>query len=276
MADLAGTLDPDPQNAIGSPRRVVYTCMFGHSEPFNDYAYDAPDVDFICFTDDPTLTSEFWQIKVLPRSLLDAPRRSKQIKALPHRFLPDYDWSLYIDNTVQLLMPPAEIFDRYLAPASMPMVCFRHPWRNCVYDEAEAVIEAGYDDPVRVRAQMAYYRSLGYPAGHGLTKSTFILRRHRDPRLQDMLTIWHEQVLRHSLRDQLSVDPAAWWTGFAIDHMPEDFTDFRILTWPNVKDGLRVPRDFDDALYLQLNPDITGDARKHYLQLGAAEGRLYK
>ena len=24
--------------------------------------------------------------------------------------------------------------------------CFRHPWRNCVYDEAEEIIQLGYDD----------------------------------------------------------------------------------------------------------------------------------
>lgn len=262
--------------ASALPRRVVYTCMFGHSEKFNDFAYEASDVDFICFTDDPDLRSDFWQMRRLPRGLLDPVRRSKQIKALPHRYLPDYDWSLYIDNTVRLLLHPAVIFARYLAPVPSPMVCFRHPWRDCVYDEAEAVIAAGYDDPARVRAQMDFYRSLGYPPANGLTKGAFLLRRHRDPGLQGMLECWHEQVLRHSLRDQLSLDPAAWSAGFTIAHLPEKFADFRILSWPNIKDNLRIPRDFDDVLYLLLNPDVTIDPRKHYLDIGAAEGRQYK
>lgn len=250
--------------------------MFGYSETFNDFTYDAPGIDFVCFTDDPTLKSGFWQMKVVPLGLLDAPRRSKQIKALPHLFLPEYDWSLYIDNTVQLLMPVAEIFDRYLAPSTSPMVCFRHPWRDCVYDEAEAVLEGGYDDPNRVRMQMTFYRALGYPARAGLTKCTFILRRHRDPALQAFALAWHKQVLRHSLRDQLSVDATAWSNGFAIEHLAENFTEFKILTWPNVKDGLRLPRDFDDHLYLQINPDVTDNPRRHYLRSGAAEGRRYK
>ena len=36
--------------------------------------------------------------------------------------------------------------------------------------------------------------------------------------------------------------------------------------WPVLKDNLRLPRDFDDALYLELNPDLANadiDLRKH-------------
>ena len=40
--------------------------------------------------------------------------------------------------------------------------------------------------------------------------------------------------------------------------------------------GERLPRDFDDACYLQLNPDVSINARKHYLLYGHAEGRPYK
>jgi hypothetical protein len=35
-------------------------------------------------------------------------------------------------------------------------------------------------------------------------------------------------------------------------------------------------RDFDDARYQALNPDVDIDCRKHYLLFGAAEGRSYR
>jgi hypothetical protein len=169
--------------------------MFGHSEHFNDFHYKSAGVDFICFTDDPNLSSAFWQIRLIPRGDLDPARRSKELKALPHKFLPDYDWSLYIDNTVLLLMSPEDIFERYLAPAPSPMACFRHPWRDCIYDEAEAVIAAEYDDPARVGRQMDLYRSMGYPTHRGLTKTTFILRRQRDAALQQVMERWHRYYI---------------------------------------------------------------------------------
>ena len=146
--------------------------MFGNSEHFNDFHYQSNGVDFVCFTDDPDLTSSFWQVRLLPRGSLDPARQSKQIKALAHRILPEYEQSLYIDNTVRLKVAPHDLFDRYLSPSLSPMICFRHRWRDCIYDEAEMVLELQYDDLDIVRRQMAIYRSLNYPAHQGLTKCT--------------------------------------------------------------------------------------------------------
>jgi hypothetical protein len=88
---------------------------------------------------------------------------------------------------------------------------------------------------------------------------------------------WYEQVLCHSRRDQLSLLPACWLENLEPEYIPLKFDD--LLDWPLIKDGLRVPRDFDDALYLELNPDLAGltmDPRKHYLLWGQNENRKYR
>jgi hypothetical protein len=258
-------------------RRVVYTCLFGHSELFNDFEYQRDGIDFVCFTDDPDLRSKFWKIELAPRRLLDPARAAKKIKALPHVYLGQYDESLYIDNTARLEVEPKRMFDEYLAPAQSPLVCFRHPERDCVYDEARVVLSIGFDTPERVKPHMALYRHLGYPAHHGLAKTTLLLRRHHDPALQRMLNTWSEQVMCHSRRDQLSMLPSCWFEDFEPDYIPLHFSE--LLDWPVIKRGLRVPRDFDDALYLQLNPDIAElgiDPRKHYLLWGQSEHRRYR
>jgi hypothetical protein len=254
----------------------VYTCLFGFSEPFNDFAYDRDDgIAYVCFTDDPDLRSDRWEIRLV-REMLDPPRASKRVKALPHRFLAGYDWSLYVDNSTRLKEHPRTLFDRYLAKSRSPMVCFRHPQRDCVYDEAAAVLGFGYDEPARVNAQMAYYRHLGYPVKAGLATATLLLRRHNDAAVVAVMERWHQQVLRHSLRDQLSLNPAAWFEGFEIGYLEHDFLAFELLERPVIKGDVRVPRDFDDARYQALNPDVDIDCRKHYLLFGAAEGRSYR
>ncbi|MEA2689195.1 MAG: hypothetical protein QOD51_1802 [Candidatus Eremiobacteraeota bacterium] len=263
--------------AAPAPRCVVYTCLFGSLEHFNDFAYERDErIDYICFTDDPGLRSANWQVRVVSRELLDPPRASKRIKALAHRFLPEYDWSIYVDNAARIKRPPREMFDRFLAPSTSPFVSFRHPERDCVYDEAEVVIDWGLDHPDRVRAQMSFYRQIGYPAHNGLTTSTFILRRHHDPTLIPVMERWHQQVLRHSLRDQLSLAPAAWFDRFELGSIDLDFRASGLLERPVLKDNLRLPRDFDDARYKELYPDVTMDVRKHYLLHGLAEQRPYK
>jgi hypothetical protein len=260
-------------------RRVVYTCLFGHSELFNDFKYERDGIDFICFTDDPELRSDFWKIELLPRKALDPARAAKKIKSLPHIYLAQYDQSLYIDNTVRLKAAPKRIFEEYLAPAKSPLVCFRHPERDCVYDEAKAVLSMGFDTPARVNPQMALYRYLGYPAHNGLASSGLLLRQHRNPALQRVMNIWCEQVFCHSRRDQLSMLPACWLENFEPEYLPLRFDAYDLLDWPMIKDGLRVPRDFDEALYLELNPDLanlTMDPRKHYLLHGQREHRKYR
>jgi len=261
-------------------RRAVYTCLFGYSEPFNDFTYDRSGVDdFICFTDDVNLRSSFWQVRVVPQRRLDPARASKRVKVLPHLFLGGFSSSLYIDNTVRLKVAPGGLFDQFLEPARSPYVCFRHHLHRCVYEEAEAVIRLEYDQPARVQAQMQVYRELGYPALRGLSKGAFLLRRHMEYRIRPVMERWFQEILQHSHRDQLSFDVVAWLHKFEPEYLPVPFDEFSLLEWPVFKDGcVRVPRDFDDARYLALYPDVRSqrNPRLHFATVGAAEGRPYK
>jgi hypothetical protein len=258
-------------------RRVVYTCLFGYSEAFNDYAYEADgDIDFICFTDDPNLTSEPWQIRFAPKGLLDAPRASKRIKHLPHRYLPSYGESLYIDNTMHLKTAPRALFDDLLPPAGSPWTVFRHPWRQCVYDEAMEVIRINYDDRQRIEPQTQFYQRLGYPRTNGLVTSSVLLRRHNDPAVIAVGEDWFQQILRHSLRDQISFNVVAWHHRFEFGYHDLQFLNNEYVERP-VHSGPRVPGDFNDEVYMALNPDVIGiDPRQHYLMFGIGEGRRYK
>ena len=261
-------------------RRVVYTCLFGHSERFNEFVYERdPTIDFICFTDMPELQSEFWRIEKVERDELDAARAAKQRKILTHRFLSRYNASLYVDNTVRLKMAPAEIFDRYLDQSRSPLVCFRHPWRRCVYNEAREVISLDFDKSERVNTQMGRYRNLGYPEGNGLSKGAFLLRRHNDRILIPVMETWFEHVQSYSHRDQLSLPVAMWLHKFKPEFIDLDFNDNDILQYPYPPNAIRIPRGFDDELYLRLNPDVRAanlNPRRHYLLHGAAEGRLFR
>jgi hypothetical protein len=131
------------------------------------------------------------------------------------------------------------------------------------------------DDAFRVREQMSAYRRLGYPEKNGLAKGAFILRRHHDPTLRPIMETWFEQVLRYSKRDQLSLNPVMWSYDFEPCYVPLEFSDFELLEWPVIR-GERLPRDFEDERYLRLNPDVSVEPRKHFLNEGLIQGRSYK
>jgi hypothetical protein len=70
-----------------------------------------------------------------------------------------------------------------------------------------------------------------------------------------------------------------WSEHFDLEYVPAGFATGGLLDWPVLKDNLRLPRDFDDALYLELNPDLASakiDLRKHYLLTGQREKRRYR
>jgi len=276
LTKLEDEISPEPIPERG----VLYTCLFGFSEPLNELPDVALEdgVDKICFTDDAKLTSRTWQIRVIEGTLLDAVRSSKRIKILAHRYLSAYKKSLYIDNTVRLKRPATELFEQYLRSDAAPLVCFAHPERSCIYDEATAVLGLGYDDPARVRRQIAHYRSIGYPVEGGLFKGAFLLRRHHDPALIACMESWFEQVLVHSYRDQISMPVVFKQHALSPSLIAKNFLDNDILDWP-VLSGQRLPRDFDDLRYLELHPDVKADGmnpRQHYQLHGRNEGRNYR
>jgi hypothetical protein len=262
-----------------SNRRVVYTCLFGHSEPFLDLKIDRDEMtDFVCFTDDVNLRSDFWTIVQAPKSLLDPHRRSKGFKHRPHLLFPDHEQSLYVDNIVKLVKPP-DAFFKLLDQSDAPLWMFVHPDRHCIYDEAEAVKEAHLDDPALVDMQMTHYRNLGYPRNNGLNATGVMVRRHHDQNLITAMNDWHDQVLRFSKRDQLSFNVIRHFHQLAIKEFDGRLAENELIEWPVIPEGKRLPRDFDDAEYLFLHADVAAagvNPRKHYLDYGIIEGRLYR
>lgn len=73
--------------------------------------------------------------------------------------------------------------------------------------------------------------------------------------------------------------PSCWFADFEIGYFREQFASFELVEWPVVKDGLRLPRDFDESAYLELNPDLASigmNLRKHFLLYGSKERRRYR
>lgn len=268
---LARTLEP-------RRRRVAYTCMFGYSEKFADRLFDHDDsTDFICFTDDKSLRSNRWTFRYIDSQPLGPVRTSKKVKILAHQFLRSYSSSLYLDNTVKPKVPVQTLFS-LLDASAQPMACFRHPQRSCIYDEAVVVSDLRMDSLDTISNQMSHYRSLGHPANAGLICGTVLLRRHNDANVIAQMERWFAEILRWSYRDQLSFNFVARQLGFVPSDLPGQIDNNTLLDWPD-EPGPRLPRAFNDELYLQINPDVKAagmNPRKHFIEFGAYEGRRYE
>lgn len=263
-------------SSLRQRRRVVYTCMFGYSEKFADRAYESAEpTDFICFTDDPRLKAKNWRLVFVDSRKLGPTKTSKMVKILAHKFVRQYESSLYLDNTVQLKSTVDTVFAQLVGGK---MMCFRHPWWNCIYTEAEKLVELGYDNPEVLFMQTEAYQRVGYPPNAGLIAGTMLLRRHNDRQVAQVMAAWFSEVLQHSYRDQMSFNYAAWKHAFEPRYFEGALDQNEFMVWPVVT-GHRLPRGFRDKDYLELNPDVAKskiNPRKHYVLFGAEEGRRWR
>jgi hypothetical protein len=213
----------------------VYTCLIGDYEPLNEQPVArASKFPFLCLTDDAELRSKTWQmVRVEPLFAMDPIRSQRMLKLLPHRFLPGFDSSLYIDNSIVLTRPPEEILDRYFR--SSDFILPSHSYRDTVFDEFLEVASVVLDDPARIFEQLNHFALtnpdilLERPYWAGI-----LMRRHRADKVQRALELWAAYVQRYSRRDQLSANMAFDVAGLKPQRIEIDNFHSWFHVWPHI------------------------------------------
>src|SRR4051794_25337833 len=93
----------------GGERVVVYTAVVGREESVPPVGNPDSRLTYLLFTDGViTAAPPPWQLRTIPSLFRDPARDSRRPKLLPHLFLPDFDISLWVDATVDILDFSAE------------------------------------------------------------------------------------------------------------------------------------------------------------------------
>jgi hypothetical protein len=196
---------------------VVYTAIFGDKDELKNITRSA-GCDYVVFTDNPKLISDCFKVVVCSPVHADPVRDARSYKICPHKVLPGYEYSLWVDASIEMGEIDIEaLFEQYLQ--SHDIALHAHPARNCIYEEGEVCSKIGKDDPAVIRQQMDWYCSQGYPKSNGLVTNSIIFRRHT-PMVSQVNNAWWQELATYSRRDQLSFNYVAWNMGidyFLID-----------------------------------------------------------
>lgn len=150
---------------------AIYTSICG--------AYDKPRTDVKCFTEE---------------KFENNPRLSAKIyKCLPHLFMPDEEWHIWIDGNLELKVDEKELIK--LAGKS-DVTVFENPYRNTVGEEMEEIKRLKLDDPEIVDAQ-TYNKNDKLPA-------CFLIIRRNTPEVARRNAEWWAEICAGSVRDQIS------------------------------------------------------------------------
>lgn len=215
-------------------RIAVYTSVFGGYDNLIDEQFQMDGVDYICYTDSD-IKSDVWEIRKSTPIYNDPNRNAKKYKVLPHRYLQDYDWSVWIDGNIKVISDIRGLCGGESYKLYDHMQVFDK--RNCIYDEAHAILNFGKinserypekgiknwkDNPQLIVKQMNRYISEGYPKQNGLVTTPIMIRNHMNSDTIKHNEDWWSEIKHNSKRDQLSFNYIAWKNKFNFVYLEGD------------------------------------------------------
>lgn len=195
---------------------VVYTAIFGDFDEL--HPTPASRVSHVHFTDERVDVSG-WDTRVSRGRFRDARKNARMYKALAHRWLPEAGISIWQDGCIELVPERVVELTSYLGVNDFAL--FAHPWRDCIYAEAGAVLDQNKAPAPLVQAQIAEYRRAGYPERNGLAMTSVVVRRHTAAAAR-LNEAWWDELTEFTLRDQLSFNYACWKNGIEYSVIPSD------------------------------------------------------
>ncbi len=109
--------------------KVIYTALFGDYDDLIELQ-KFEGWDYICFTDQKNLKSDVWKIIEVNDDKNPPNILNRMYKWLPHRYLNEYELSLYLDTNIELLKKPDYFLDTYL---NKNLLAIPYHGANCIY-----------------------------------------------------------------------------------------------------------------------------------------------
>ena len=191
--------------------KVVYTCITGGYDSLIEPTRISPGFDYVCFTDNKSLSSTTWDIRQLPKETeeLSQVKKQRYVKLNPHKLFGEYELSIWVDGNVDLKGDLNRFIDENIVD-DISIYVPTHPSRNCIYAESNAVVKMKKDTSEIVNPQIDKYKAEGFPANYGLLQSNILIRKHNEPDCIRLMEAWSEEVMNGSHRDQLSFNYCCW------------------------------------------------------------------
>lgn len=197
---------------------TVYTCITGGKDGLIDD--QVGDCKFTAYLDIPQVSKK-WDIKTAYDKFEDNRRNSRAQKILTHKYI-HTKYSIYLDGNIKLLVSPEKLIEKYLKNHDIAL--FKHPVRDCLYDEALICAKRDLDDPETIIRQVKEYEDSGFAKHKGLYECGIILRRHT-PKVEQLNNTWWAEFCTHSKRDQISFAYAVDRVGIRVNGIPDPFID---------------------------------------------------
>lgn len=207
-------------------RLLVYTCVFGRYDWVFPPIKHEKNIDHVIVTDDPEMRISGWKTVVVNSIHFHTPKIANlYYRALIHKLLPGYDYSLYLDGNIRLLGITSDFFLEFISSGAT-LGLFRHPIRQSVHEEAATCLKLGKcNDPNMLTEELEYYKQQGFVDAAGLVETGIILKNYHKADLDECMQLWWQLFSKFGTRDQISLPYVLWKTDVKCMYHPYSFRD---------------------------------------------------
>lgn len=186
------------------PNKIaIYTAVMGGFDKVPDPKFILPNVDYIFFTDNLKFKSDIWKVIYVQNDLNSARKKAREIKILSHKYLEEYDYTLWVDGNVRFLDDISSLLEDFISDPEFKIATFKHPDRICIYEEFIICASYGSDKLENLNKQLKVCIDANYPTNNGLCETNVIFRKNKDYTVQLAMENWFGYI-DNTIRDQLS------------------------------------------------------------------------
>ena len=200
---------------------IIYTVITGNYDTIKQPLVVEEGIEYILFTNNPEIKDAgAWKVVQIPSEQWQGRTErennillSRKVKMLAHKYLPKgAEWSIYIDADMLIIEPLTKLLND-LREETLFAAC-RHSYCKSVSEEINDLRTKGMVDATQIENQWQRYVEWGFEDNLGISENGLLTRRHNDARVAQLMELWWEEYQKGCLRDQVSLMPCIYRTGF--------------------------------------------------------------
>ena len=196
---------------------ALISALYGDYDSLKHPTPQNGDVQYVCLTDNPHITSDVWEMVYWPKPHMKPLMAAKAPKMLPAWYC-NAAASVWVDMSVQVLHPDFAVTAAECARDGI--ATWPHPWNpDLAAEAAESVQQSRYQNQ-RLLDQVSRYFDSGLPSDTPVRHTAVVARAHNDT--TERLGLLWDAEYEWSAADQIGFVWACWRTGVPMYELPLD------------------------------------------------------
>ncbi len=228
-------------------KKAIYTCIIGAYDELMQPEVVDDSFDYILFVKRGMKTCDkmgVWQVRELEIDGEDNIVLSRFPKMLPHKVLPAYDYSVWMDGNIAIRSSSFYDAINQKIEQGVAYSGVKHPNKDCVYMDIEGCVHVKRDKTSNIFRALKFLLKVKFPTHYGMYENNIILRRNDSEKVQRFGQMWWELYQKYPRRDQFTAPYCLRECGLGFDYLLPEGECAQTSDWLIFREHLAVQKPF--------------------------------